>query len=67
MTRTLLTALFLTLFSQTAFAGNWNTSQPTVTEPTFSKYFYGDTIGRKGCLLGDLNPYRISLRLYHWL
>ena len=54
-------ALFLTLFSQTAFAGNRNTSQPTVTEPTFSKYFYGDT-GRKGCLLGDLNPYRYRLK-----
>ena len=62
MTRTLLTVLFIALFSQTAFAGNWNTSQPTVTEPTFSKYFFGDTIGKKGCLLGDLNPYRHRLK-----
>ena len=45
------------VFSNTSWASNWNQSKVV-----FSKYFYGNSAGKKECLRGPLPPHSFSLK-----
>ena len=45
------------VFSSTSWASNWNQSKVV-----FSKYFYGNSAGKKECLRGPLPPHRFKLK-----
>jgi hypothetical protein len=58
------------MLSQATWAGNWNKSTTSVSEPIFSEYFYGDTVGEKSCVMTPtffgtftLKPVNVSLKL----